>query len=172
MNTYADLDLKAIRDACGLDFARHTYSKGQCSCCYGPQDMPAKYWAKGRKAKKFKVPGGHRLVPPEGGYDGPDGKPTYILFKNADNGSGRICDLGESVENNTNVSYVFRDEAQKKAVCEMLQAQLGEEYILAVPANDFYCIGIFTIDGWENYKRNNPNMLNAYTPLQEMQWDV
>ena len=51
MKTYADLDLFAIRDECGLYFARHTYSRNQCSCCYGPLDMPAKYWAKGKKPR-------------------------------------------------------------------------------------------------------------------------
>lgn len=51
MKTYADLDLKAIREACDLDFAHYTYGRGQCSCCYGPLEMPAKYWRNRKKPK-------------------------------------------------------------------------------------------------------------------------
>ena len=69
---YKDLDLKGLREKCGIDFAHYTFKKGMCSCCYGPSDFPAKYWHKG--------------IVKEDTIE----NVSYILFKNADNGSGRV----------------------------------------------------------------------------------
>lgn len=142
MKTYAELDLLKIRDECGLDFARHTYSKGQCSCCYGPRDMAAHWWVKGKKPKKIKIG--------EGAYEwgGDTRNFTYILFKNADNGSGRIKNLSEPVKDYTCVEYRFKDEEQKNKVCQMLQDQLGDEYNVIVPKDESCCIIIRYINGW------------------------
>lgn len=46
MKKYGDLKLSKLRDELGLDFAHYTYLRGQCSCCYGPLDMSARYWRK------------------------------------------------------------------------------------------------------------------------------
>jgi len=68
--TYSDLNLKAIREALNIDFAHFTYKQGQCSCCYGPKDLPKMYWK-------------DRTIPEGDDY-------SYILFKNANNGSGTV----------------------------------------------------------------------------------
>lgn len=124
MKTYGDLELAKIRDACSLDFARHTYSRGQCSCCFGPMDMPDEYWAGGKK---------------------PVGKAidelTYILFKNAENGRG-IRGLLSPVEDYTYVEYSFSSDEQKHQVCQMLQEKLGDEYVVNEPENSMICIEI------------------------------
>ena len=140
MKTYADLDLVKIREECRLDFARHTYSKGQCSCCYGPVDMPAKYWAKGKKPKRI-----NKEYDKDGrlrswSYDRNLRTISYILFKNAYNGSGYIKSLDEPVRDCTCIEYRFANDEQKMKVCEMLQEQLGDEYEVEVPENALTCI--------------------------------
>lgn len=142
MKTYADLDLIKIRNECGLDFARHTYSKGQCSCCYGPLDMPAKYWAKGKKPKKINVTRNEKGRVTSYQWDRDTDEIPYILFKNANNGSGRIKSLDEPVRNYTCVEYHFVSEEQKHKVCQMLQEQLGAEYLVVEPENEYVCIEI------------------------------
>ena len=128
MKRYKDLDLIKIREACGLDFARHTYSKGQCSCCYGPLDMPIrKYWAKG------KSPLDRHLTPKD-----MDNIP-YILFKNAENGSGTVR-LMDYVEDYTCIEYNALSDEQMDKVCRMLQEQLGDEYIVQKPKDIYHCI--------------------------------
>lgn len=140
MKTYADLDLKKIRDDCGLDFARHTYSKGQCSCCYGPLDMPAQYWAKGKKPKKINVTRSEKGGIVSYQWDRDTSNIPYILFKNANNGSGRIKTLDEPVTDYTCVEHNFISEEQQHKVCKMLQEQLGEEYVVIEPENEYTCI--------------------------------
>ena len=95
---YADLDLKRIRDDCGLDFARHTYSKGQCSCCYTPLDMPTKYWAKGKKPKKINVTRDQKGDINSYQWDRDTNEIPFILFKNANNGCGVINSLEEPIK--------------------------------------------------------------------------
>ena len=72
LKRYKDLDLKKIMRDFNLDFAHYTYLPGQCSCCYGPWDMSATHW-KNKVVPKTKEE---------------RDKARYILFKNADNGSG------------------------------------------------------------------------------------
>lgn len=140
MKTYADLDLKKIRDDCGLDFARHTYSQRQCSCCYGPLDMPAKYWTKGKKPKKINVEYNEKGDIVSFQWNRDIDKIPYILFKNAKNGSGAIKSLEEPIKGYICVEYNFVSEEQKHKVCQMLQEQLGNEYLVIEPDNDLCCI--------------------------------
>ena len=135
MKTYRDLDLKAIRDACGLDFAYHTYNKGHCSCCYGPLDM-GRGWAKGKKPKKIAV-SEHAFK-----WDKDTDNIAWILFKNAYNCGGRIKSLDEPIEDSTCISYHFTSEIQKIKVCNMLQQQLGSEYTVSIPEAECMCIVI------------------------------
>lgn len=141
MKTYADLNLIKIRDDCGLDFARHTYSSGQCSCCYGPEDMGKKWWAKGKKPKQIvtKCDAARKTI----GYSSnrKNNEFTFILFKNADNGSGHIKSLDEPIKNHTFVSYDCSQQ-QLEMVCRMLQEQLGAMYYVKMPKNKEYCINI------------------------------
>lgn len=134
MKTYADLDLIKIRDECGLDFARHTYSKHQCSCCYGPLDMAAHWWAKGKKPKLISI--SERISKWDRNLD----DISFILFKNAWNGSGYIKSLDEPIKDGTCISYRFNSDAQKQQVCTMLQEQLGADYTVVVPENNLTCI--------------------------------
>lgn len=150
MRQYKDLNLKAIMEAENLDFARWTYSKGQCSCCYGPEDMPAKYWRNGEKPiyhKQYIIKDGRQchhewkgeiyLHLPE--Y-------TYILFKNANNGSGTVT-KNDIIKDYTCVAYRLKDMEQVKRICDLLQAQLDDDYIVICPKNDFHCIVIRTKEG-------------------------
>lgn len=119
---YKDLNLKKIRDDNGLDFAHFTYQKGMCSCCYGPRDLPKRYWR------------GNTI--PDDDYDY-----TYLLFKNADNGSGHVKRTDE-IEDYTCISWDFPMEKLEK-ICKDLQAQLGEEYVVLMPTDELTCISIF-----------------------------
>lgn len=144
MKKYKDLNLKKIREECGLDFAHYTYGRGQCSCCYGPLDMPSLYWREGKKP--VKVHGETAFHYEIDGKKIPHGDLTYILFKNADNGSGRIKTKEEFVKDYTCIEYNFKDEEQKKKVCQMLLDQLDDDYCLYFPKNKHTCIVILLKD--------------------------
>lgn len=146
MKTYADLDLMKIRDECGLDFARHTYSKEQCSCCFGPLDMPAEYWRGEGKPIELEQPvfkSGKAYDLTWNGELMRSEDISFILFQNAANGTGRIRSLNEPIRDNTCIRYQFKDEEQKRKVCQMLQEQLGDEYYVEVPEDDMTCIVIW-----------------------------
>lgn len=120
---YGDLNLKKIRDDNGLDFAHFTYQRGMCSCCYGPRDLPKRYWR------------GSNI--PDSSYDY-----TYLLFKNADNGSGHVKRADE-IEDYTCIEWHFPMEKLEK-VCKALQEQLGDEYVVMMPTDKYTCILILT----------------------------
>lgn len=120
---YKDLNLKKIRDDNGLDFAHFTYQRGMCSCCYGPRDLPKRYWR------------GNSI--PADDYDY-----TYLLFNNADNGSGHVKGTDE-IADYTCVGWDFPMEKLEK-VCKDLQAQLGDEYVVMMPTSEYKCIVILT----------------------------
>lgn len=117
---YKDLNLKKIREDNDLDFAHFTYQKGMCSCCYGPKDLPKRYWR-------------NNTIP-----DGDDY--TYILFKNADNGSG-VVKRDDEIGGGTYdcVAWDFPIEKLEN-VCKDLQDQVGDEYIVFKPKDKMYCI--------------------------------
>lgn len=122
---YGDLNLKKIRDDNGLDFAHFTYQRGMCSCCYGPRDLPKRYW--------------RGNVIPEDDYDY-----TYLLFKNADNGSGHVKRANE-IDNYTCIEWGFPMEKLEK-ICKDLQEQLGDKYVVLMPTDTYTCIQIFRYD--------------------------
>ncbi len=160
MKTYGDLDLKKLREFCELDFAHYTYRKGQCSCCYGPLDMSKRYWRNGKKPIPVYTSGNEK----DGGtfhyeLDGKKvdtNKITYILFKNACNGRGRIKNKEQYITNHTCIEYHFKDTQQKEQVCRELMAQLDNDYVVAVPKDDNYCIIIYTADelNYQELKKN------------------
>jgi hypothetical protein len=121
---YKDLNLKKIREDNDLDFAHFTYQKGMCSCCYGPKDLPKRYWRNG-------------VIPEHDDY-------TYILFKNADNGGGVVTRDNE-VDDYTCIEWGFPIEKLEN-VCKDLQTQLGDEYVVLKPKSDFGCILICKTD--------------------------
>lgn len=116
---YSELNLKKIRDDNGLDFAHFTYKKGMCSCCYGPKDLPKRYWKGG-------------VIPDGNDY-------TYLLFKNADNGSGHVKRNDEIVDDCIEWDFPMEKLAD---VCFDLQQQVGHGYVVLMPKNKSYCIGI------------------------------
>lgn len=124
---YRDLNLRQIRDDCDLDFAHFTYQRGMCSCCYGPKDLPKRYWKNGK-------------IPEGDGYE-------FILFKNADNGSGCVT-KNNKIEDQTYIEWSLSDEKLQK-VCQMLQEQLGEKYKVIVPEDEYSCI---IIRDYEKFK--------------------
>lgn len=122
MKTYGDLNLKALRIEAGIDFAHFTYKDGMCSCCYGPQDLPKRYWKDGN-------------VIEEGDF-------SYILFKNANNGSGTVTKT-DRIEDFTYIEHSLSDSQMEKVI-ELLQGQLGEGYVVNKPKSEFECIEIRT----------------------------
>jgi len=110
---YKDLNLKKVRDDNGLDFAHFTYQKGQCSCCYGPKDMAKRYWK-------------DNIIPEGDDY-------TYILFKNADNGSGYVK-ATDTIKSITFVEWDFPIE-KLVPVCRSLAEQFSPEFMVLVPNN-------------------------------------
>lgn len=123
---YSDLDLKSLAIECGLDFAHYTYEPGMCSCCFGPLRFSDCYWVNGSKGRK--------RAENIGNY-------TYILFKNAENGSGVVSD-SDLIENDTYIGYRVNNKNQLLKVCEHLQKQLGNDYEIVIPDDFSYCIEI------------------------------
>lgn len=118
---YKDLNLKHLREVCGIDFAHYTYKRGMCSCCYGPKDLPARYW------RNHEV-----LVDTD--YD----DISYILFKNADNCSGCVKaedDMGQ-IEC---IEWNLTPEQLDNVIAE-LKKQVGDEYDVLPPENKYKCI--------------------------------
>ena len=144
MKKYGDLDLRKIREDNGLDFAHYTYMRGQCSCCYGPMDMPARYWHGSKKPVEIRKKTGKNT---SFHYE-LDGKPfdmdemKYILFKNANNGSG-IVRKSDVIDDYTCIeySYVLHGEPLEK-ICRDLAEQLDEDYVVIVPDAEISCIVI------------------------------
>ena len=115
---YKDLNLKKIREDNDLDFAHFTYQKGMCSCCYGPKYLPKRYW-KGN------------VIPEDDNY-------TYLLFKNADNGSGHVK-RNDTIKDYTCIEWGFPME-KLESVCKGLQEQLGDDYVVLMPTDELTCI--------------------------------
>lgn len=123
---YSDLDLKSLAIECGLDFAHYTYVPGMCSCCFGPLHFSGCYWVNGSEGRK--------RAENTGNY-------TYILFKNAENGSGVVSD-SDLIENDTHIRYRVNNKDQLLRVCKHLQKQLGDDYEIVIPDDFSYCIEI------------------------------
>jgi hypothetical protein len=119
---YKDLNLKKIQVLADLDFAHYTFGKNQCSCCYGPKDMPARYWKNGKISDKSNE------------------NLDYILFKNAYNGSGAVT-ANNYLAEKANI-YIMWNLSQKKLnkVVRLLREQVGREFIVQKPEDDFTCI--------------------------------
>lgn len=118
---YENLNLKLVRELNDLDFAHFTYQPGMCSCCYGPKDLPKRYWKGG-------------VIPEHNDY-------TYLLFKNADNGRGHVKRY-EEISDCTYIEWSFPKEKLEQ-VCYNLQEQLGDEYVVLVPKSTMKCIAIY-----------------------------
>lgn len=114
IKTYKDLRIDDLRKETDIDFAHYTYKKGQCSCCYGPSDQASIHW-KDRKIRD-------------------DEDVQYILFKNADNGSGAVKanDIVSDVEF---IRWSLTDENLEK-VCVALSKHFGEDFIVIKPSSD------------------------------------
>ena len=171
MKTYNDLNLKEIREKCDLDFAHYTYKKGQCSCCYGPMDLPAKYWRNGKKPPEY-VPGTEKRDKDEKVVGGKLTEYTYLLFKNADNGKGTVTKHDE-IAHHTCIGWEFPMDKMYD-VCSLLLEQLDSEYYILMPKNEFLCIIICVYgmdrrdinkDGYYVLEKNtlrNPETANLY----------
>ncbi len=144
MKQYMDLDLKKIMDAENLDFARWTFGRGQCSCCYGPFDMPARYWRGGNKPIYHETPiftetGCSVHYELNGKAIGGIEDIKYILFKNACNGSG-IVRAKDFIKDYTCIAYHLDDLDQVRRICAMLREQLDDDYIVQEPDSMMTCI--------------------------------
>lgn len=137
--TYGSLNLAALRDKAGIDFAHFTYTGGMCSCCYFPTDFSPVYWAgKGRTEKEARRAKAKQ-----------DGEYSYILFKNASNGSGQktrkdvVCKYDNAFGEYHSVFIEWSlSEEQLNKVCTLLQEQLGSGYEVIKPESEHRCIEI------------------------------
>lgn len=118
---YRDLNLRHLREVCDIDFAHYTYKRGQCSCCYGPKDLPPMYWR-------------HRKVLVDVDYD----DISYILFKNADNGGG-IRRANDELDRIEFIEWNLTPEQLDKVIAE-LKRQVGDEYDVIYPESKLVCI--------------------------------
>lgn len=151
MIKYGQLDLKKIMADEDLDFARWTYSRGQCSCCYGPLEMPAKYWKDHKKPKIYFLDDKKQLS----AYQWPDGtrynsdNTRYILFKNACNGSGTVTE-DDIIRDYTCIGYRLKDMDQVRRIADMISEQLDDDYVVQCPDNMLTCIVIRVKERLEN----------------------
>lgn len=118
---YKDLNLKHLREVCDIDFAHYTYKRGMCSCCYGPKDLPARYW---RNNKILEDVDYNDIM--------------YILFKNADNGSGCVK-ANDDMRQTEYIEWHLTPEQLDKVIAE-LKRQVGNEYDVERPENEYKCI--------------------------------
>lgn len=123
MFTYGDLDLKHLREVCDIDFAHFTYQKNQCSCCFGPKDLPKIYWR-------------NNTIPDGDNY-------TFILFKNANNGSG-VVTSNTKFKDYQCINWNMSWEKLEKVI-EELRRQIPKEYKIIKPIHSFRCIEIVKI---------------------------
>lgn len=133
LKTYGELNLKEIRELAGLDFAHFTYQPGKCSCCFGPIDLPKQYWNKEYLAK-------HNVKNPRELHDLFIYDYEYLLFKNAENGTG-IVRKNDYILDHTMIEWRF-DESKMNLVIGLLQKQLGNSYDVIKPADNSKCIKI------------------------------
>ena len=121
MMKYKDLDLKHLREVCDIDFAHYTYKRGMCSCCYGPKDLPARYW---RNNKILEDVDYNDIM--------------YILFKNADNGSGCVK-KEDTLSKHECIEWNLTPD-RLNAVIKELERQVGSEYDVIRPMSRYTCI--------------------------------
>lgn len=125
--TYGDLDLIGLRKKLDLDFAHFTYLPHQCSCCYGPYDLPARYW------KNNTIPEPRESI-------------DFILFKNANNGSGCVRKT-TPLKDYECVSWDLRSDpkcgeplteqevTRLDEICKELSLAYGPDWYVQVPAS-------------------------------------
>lgn len=109
---YKDLNLAKIRNENGLDFAHFTYRPRQNSYNSTPLDMAARHWRNGKKPKTMD-------------------NVQYLLFGNARNYNGAVLST-DDILNSQFIYWSFPMEKLDK-VCQDLQCQLGDEFIVMVP---------------------------------------
>ncbi len=116
---FEELNLKQIREDNGLDFAHFTFLKNMCSCCSTPLEFPARYWHRGIKPQSMD-------------------NVQYLIFKNADNGSGRVT-KNDDISEYECILWQFPVEKLGK-ICKDLEQQMGNEYEILVPGSELFCI--------------------------------
>lgn len=117
---YRDLDLKGLREKCDIDFAHYTYIDNMCSCCYGPRDFPARYWRNGVIKDDKDI--------------------SFILFKNASNGSGQVKRTDYLSDQRQICIEWSLNDAQLDAVIKELEKQVGSEFNVIKPDDEYRCI--------------------------------
>lgn len=113
-----------------MDFAHYTYSRGMCSCCYDATDLPERYWKKG-VLQKIK--------------SGEQESYSFILFKNAVNGSGCVR-RNDKIKDIQYILWNMPLERLEK-VCKDLYVMLREEFFVIVPSDDSSTIVLIKKDG-------------------------
>ena len=80
---------------------------------------------------------------------------TYILFKNACNSSGSVKKK-DPIKDFQCISYNVTDDAQLQLICDELQKQLGDDFIVFRPKTYKTCIMIIN-KNTENVENINQN---------------
>lgn len=163
MIKYGDLKLKYFTTYAGLDFAHYTYGKHQCSCCYGPFYMPARYWKDGKKPPRY-IEGTETYNEKGELISGQPREISYILFKNAYNGSGAVTKK-DLIEDHTYIGWKMPAE-KLGLVCDMLAKQLGKDYRVLKPLDKDYCIQIRTTESLNRYPLENSRDKDAYVVVR------
>lgn len=128
---YGDLNLYELMEVAELDFAHYTYEYGDCSCCFGPRDMSEEYWISYERYEEV--------------IENPKEPISYILFKNASNGSGEVS-YDDPIQDGASIGYEFKSDEQKELVMKELQRQLGDGYKVVPPIQENACIVIEKVD--------------------------
>lgn len=155
---YRELNLIDLRKKADIDFAHYTYKRGQCSCCYGPKDLPKRYWKDNVVSNKD--------------YD----DISYILFKNADNGSGIVKKDDTLIDDF--IEWNLSD-SQLENVCRLLKDQVGDDYYVVIPKGKYECIRVVTKNKIKNEymeikrKLMNPSLvLNKYWARDKSEQEI
>lgn len=156
---YGDLDLIGLRKKLDLDFAHFTYLPHQCSCCYGPYDLPARYW------KNNTIPESRESI-------------DFILFKNAYNGSGWVrrttplrdyeC-ISWNLKSDPSGQLTEKETERLDEICQEISRAYGPDWYVQVPASISGCIVIQKIpssadDPYRRYKKLDEAEYKRYQP--------
>ena len=164
MKQYYELNLNKIRDDLNLHFAHFTYLEGQCSCCYGPLYQSYQHWNKKLLKEEFGVQNlkDYKELQELDHYDLYK-RMKWFIFKNADNCRGYVTKY--DYIDDVYVEYEGLTQEEVHKLVEMLQEQLGDEYIVLRPKDDNSCI-------WIRLRKDHENEMAEIKKAEDPQEEI
>ena len=156
---YGELNLKEIREKCGLDFAHYTYPHGMCPCCTCFLDFPKRYWNPKRRPQKIVLPDSTAAYELDGKRVTVDDF-TYLLFLNSDRDGGYATK--DTLIDSVNVAYRFVSDQQKSDVCRLLSKQLGKNYVVAEPMHSWTVLRVYYLKDFKCRSKEKDCYYNAF----------